>query len=495
MKHLPLLLLLLIFAIIFSRCESSEEKQERITKNKCSSCHLFPEPALLDKKTWQNGVLPEMRFRMGLDMAKLWEIPKDEMPEVLKTLPSMPMATEEEWNAIVQYYTSNSPDSLITEQQVISDTLNNFSVSEFHFARKYSPLITLIDFDPESKKTFVASRNSKLYQLGQNLVLEDSIQLTSPASQILLDKNRDPIVVTLGKMDPNDLANGKVSKLNWKNKKLSTLIDSIKRPVFSVEADLNNDQQNDLIVAAFGNFSGSLSVYENQNSIYTAHRIHPFPGTRNFIIKDIDKNGFLDIITLITQGDEQINIYYNKGNFLFEQKILLRFPPVYGSSYFDMEDINNDGYDDIIYSNGDNADYSSILKPYHGVRIFINDGKNNYTQSWFYPMNGATQVLAQDFDNDGDIDLAAISFFSNFKNPDFNNFIYWENTDSGFHPSITPLSRNGRWLVMEHGDIDSDGDQDILLGALNFKTEAHPDVLNNWEKEKTAILILENKTR
>ncbi|MBK9489349.1 MAG: hypothetical protein IPO07_11575 [Haliscomenobacter sp.] len=32
----------------------------------CQSCHLFTEPALLDKKTWMNSVLPNMGMRLGI---------------------------------------------------------------------------------------------------------------------------------------------------------------------------------------------------------------------------------------------------------------------------------------------------------------------------------------------------------------------------------------------------------------------------------------------
>ncbi|MFD3000170.1 hypothetical protein ACFS7Z_07345 [Pontibacter toksunensis] len=33
----------------------------------CRTCHAFPEPELLDKKTWQQGVLPQMALRLGLN--------------------------------------------------------------------------------------------------------------------------------------------------------------------------------------------------------------------------------------------------------------------------------------------------------------------------------------------------------------------------------------------------------------------------------------------
>ena len=97
-------------------------------------------------------------------------------------------------------------------------------------------------------------------------------------------------------------------------------------------------------------------------------------------------------MALFAQGEEGIFLLQMlNGN--FEQKEVLRFPPVYGSSSFELVDLNNDGFPDIIYTCGDNADYSRVLKPYHGVYIFLNDGKNNFTQKYFYHIDGCYKQL------------------------------------------------------------------------------------------------------
>ena len=70
----------------------------------------------------------------------------------------------------------------------------------------------------------------------------------------------------------------------------------------------------------------------------------------------------VDILALMSQGDEKIILLLNQGDFNFRINTILSFPPVYGSSYFDVADFNHDGKFDILYTNGDNADYSMILK-------------------------------------------------------------------------------------------------------------------------------------
>ena len=132
-------------------------------------------------------------------------------------------------------------------------------------------------------------------------------------------------------------------------------------------------------------------------------------------------------------------------------------------------DFNKDGFQDILLTNGDNWDYSAILKPYHGVHIYLNDGQDNFKEAWFYPMYGTSKAVARDFDNDGDLDIAAISFYNDLDLPE-QGFIYLEN-QGGFHfkAHSTPEAASGKWLTMEVGDFDKDGDEDIVLGSY-FQT-------------------------
>ncbi len=89
-------------------------------------------------------------------------------------------------------------------------------------------------------------------------------------------------------------------------------------------------------------------------------------------------------MVLFAQADEGISIFYQEENG-FQEKRVLRFPSIYGSNDFELLDFNGDGYKDIILSNGDNGDKSNVLKPYHGIRIFLNDGTYNFSEKYFFP--------------------------------------------------------------------------------------------------------------
>ena len=136
---------------------------------------------------------------------------------------------------------------------------------------------------------------------------------------------------------------------------------------------------------------------------------------------------------------------------------------------------------------------------YHGLRIHINDGNNNFEEKYFYSLNGATRFVANDFDQDGDIDFGIISTFPDYeKTPEFS-FVYLENTNSGafsFSPYTFKESNLGRWFLMDSGDVDGDGDEDIILSAFSYSFTPVPEEFTKfWNEQNVDILVLENKLK
>ena len=178
---------------------------------------------------------------------------------------------------------------------------------------------------------------------------------------------------------------------------------------------------------------------------------------------------------------------------------VIRFSPIYGSSWFELIDFDNDGDDDIVTVHGDNADKTYIPKPYHGLRLHINDGNNQFEEKYFYPMNGATRVVAKDFDQDGDVDFGLLSTFPDYENPKESPFVYLENknaADFTFDDSSLEESNYARWLLMDAGDVDGDGDEDIILSSFSYAFTPVPEEKTNfWREKGIDLLILENKTK
>lgn len=487
-------LALLVSGILVASCENERQREERLARQYCAACHAFPEPALADKKSWRERIMPQMAFRMGFPDTKfLRHMKEDERNTVMASLPAHPMLSEADFDRIESYYQRHAPDSLERPAVPPSGSMDQFEATTFRIPLKTSPLVTLIKTDTVAGKIFVGTRLARLYQFSRTLALEDSFQLPSPPSDVLFEGAGTELLL-MGIMDPNDQPRGEIISLDAGNRQVKQVLDSLQRPVHMQRADLNKDGLPDYVVCAFGNYTGALLAYENEgNGRYTRHVLISLPGARKTIVRDLDNDGMPDITALLAQGDEKIVMLHNDGNFDFSITTLLRFPPVYGSSFFEIGDFNRDGQFDILYTNGDNADYSPVLKPYHGVRLYLNEGANTFRESWFHPMHGASQTRAVDFDGDGDLDLAAIAFFPDFTTHPERCFYYFRNDGGTFATFTTPLAATGRWITMEVADLEPDGDVDVLLGALNFEPGVPEDVLARWNKEQASLLVLRNK--
>jgi hypothetical protein len=483
-----------LFSSLLFGCQSQEQKDEQTARQYCASCHLFPEPSLLPKSVWEKDVLPQMALHMGVDFSLLKKFPQDDQDYVSGILPNAAMVTDEQWQAIKRYYKDKAPDSVVAPIPAIADTLHQFIAGSF--VTSFYPLNTFVSFDSTSDELVIGSRLAKLYRLDHNLQLRDSVRLPSAPSQIKFVSKDKVMVLAMGIMDPNDQAAGSLLSMDLTSGQYTTVIDSLKRPVYFEQVDLNKDGREDYVICEFGNFSGALTVYKSTgNTKFERRELISLPGARKVIIKDFDGNGFQDIVALMSQGDEKIVVFLNDGDFNFRMNTLLKFPPVYGSSYFDLVDLNGDQKLDILYTNGDNADFSMILKPYHGVRTFINQGANEYRESWFFNIHGASQAMARDFDQDGDIDIGVISFFPPFESHPEQGFVYFENNGGKYEPQITKLASKGRWISFSYADFDRDGDDDILLSALDFNNGTPANLLAKWKTEKVSVLVLRNKLK
>jgi hypothetical protein len=222
-------------------------------------------------------------------------------------------------------------------------------------------------------------------------------------------------------------------------------------------------------------------------------------GGEQLIIGDFNNDGWMDVMCLFAQADEGIRMFLNNHRGGFTTQTLLRFPSIYGSSSFQLVDFNHDGKPDILYTCGDNSDYSVVFKPYHGVYIFTNQGNFKFKQTYFYHINGCTKAIARDFDHDGDLDIAVIAFFADFKDHPKEGFTYLEQTKpNNFLAHQIPINQYGRWLTMEVADLDQDGNDDIILG--NFTTPGRGLVnksgfIPNWDQHIPIIVLKNNEPK
>ncbi|MBX3256678.1 MAG: VCBS repeat-containing protein [Chitinophagaceae bacterium] len=469
----------------------------------CTSCHLFPEPSLLDKKTWVNKVLPNMGWRLGIrnkDEDPYMDIVPEER-ELLRNLniyPDKPMLSNGDWKEIVQYFEREAPDEPLPQvkQNAIINQLSLFSPKPMVFDGTPLPKTTLLKLNNMSDELYVGDAENKLYIFNNKFEFKSAWNVESAPVDIDFPHNEPPRLLTVGSVSPSDQKNGRLVTFDttFTIQTPPVNIDHLPRPVQFTYADLDMDGKQDAIVCGFGNNAGKLVWYSNCK-VSAENILSNLPGARKVEVGDFNKDGRPDIIVLMTQAWEGISIWYNQGGGKFEEKKILRFHPAFGTSYFELVDFNQDGYPDILLTNGDNWDYSRINKNYHGVRIYLNDGKYNFTEKWFFPLYGASKAIARDFDNDGDQDIAAISFYNNLDNP-ANGFVYFSNEGNfNFKPASLPEAALGKWLTMEAGDFDHDGDTDIVIGSYFHNIEEMGSLVGSVDISSfPQLLVLTNNT-
>jgi hypothetical protein len=482
-----------VFWLFFSSCgtpahnadgvpvaDSSIRKGKELAAHYCVSCHQLPDPGLLDKASWQKGVLPGMGPRLGIFGFKGIRYPSyANDPNVGRGFyPSAPLMAGWQWQEIIDYYSGVAPDSIPPqpEHQPIDSTLTLFRGMAAQ-AGPGRPLTSYVHVDTSGGRRQIITGTlfpGRIWRFDGQLRVADTLHVQGGIVDAQWTGDSG-IVCNIGNINPNDQLLGTVSRVFYDPKGKLTLdtvpvLANLARPVQATETDLNGDGRKDLLVCEFGNQKGELAWWENDGSgKYTRHVLRAQPGAIKAYVRDADGDGRPDIWALFAQGDEGIFLYLNKGGGKFEEQRVLSFPPVYGSSYFELADFNKDGYADIVYTCGDNADYSVVPKPYHGVYIYMNDGKNRFTQSYFYPINGCYKAMARDFDGDGDLDLATIAYFADFGKHPEEGFVYLQNQGGmRFKPLTLPETQAGRWLVMDAGDLDGDGRIDLVLGNFSM---------------------------
>lgn len=310
------------------------------------------------------------------------------------------------------------------------------------------------------------------------------VPVASPPSRLLPNQK---LALLIGSLTPSDLNLGSIVSVN---DTINTRKTRLRRPLDLTFIDLDLDEKQDTIIAQYGNMTGQLtaSLGSGQSVVLT-----PTPGAIKLVATDLNGDGHEDLVALYAQGDERIVVHFAGADY-HRAHLLYRFPPSYGSADLKVVDIDDDGDLDFVHIAGDNFDYQPIPKPYHGIRILQNDGNLNFSEAWFQHLDGAYGVEAADFDGDGDQDLAAIAYFVPPANRSTNSFAFFAQSGKlRFKEYGFQKSSKHHYISMSSGDVDGDGDLDVLLA--NYGTYLPDSESRTQSKKVTPYVWLENLTR
>ena len=462
---------------------------------------MAPDINSLPKDIWENNVLPDMAARMGikeLNYNPFRGLSFDEMEAAMKTgiYSVKPLLSKEDWEALKKYIIELAPDSLASIPGRDYKPMVGFESRRINLdSIPGSMNFTYMKYEVKENKLAYANLAGQVgsYYFGSGSIVPEAFFSTPVIGYSQPEGN---FITTIGRLNPTQMETGEL--FEKKDENYTAFGGYLHRPVHSLVKDLDKDGMEEIVICEFGDLVGKLSLFiKDENEGFQKRILLNQPGSIRTIAEDMNGDGMDDLIVLTAQGEEGITIFYQEDSLQFRPERVLRFSPVYGTSWFDLVDYDGDGDEDIITAHGDNADKSYVPKPYHGFRIFINDGQNNYEEAFFYPMHGATRVLSRDFDKDGDLDFCLLATFPNYNKEPLLPFVYLQNEDSEnylFTSKVLDRPEEGRWLLVDAGDVDQDGDEDIILGPFTYIFTPVPEQLNAyWQEKGPDLLILENK--
>ncbi len=310
-----------------------------------------------------------------------------------------------------------------------------------------------------------------------------------------LDGNgsRDLVVSDLGTVTPSDVPSGKLWWFRGRRGKpfeIVRLLGDVGRIAHSGTADFDGDGDLDIVVAVFGwRRLGQILMLRNDTKDWSKPRFSPFQldprsGAIHIRILDLDEDGHLDFVTLLSQQHEAVVAFLGDGKGGFRVRELYRAPhPNWGSTGIQIVDMDGDGDVDILYSNGDTLD-DLIPKPYHGVQWLENRGRLVFEHHHVTNLYGCNAAKAVDMDGDGDLDIVACAFLPDVrpdtKNADLTESLIWlEQVAPGKFERWSLETVDCFHPTLDAADFDADGDVDIVVGNFTMG-KTRPGPIDSW---------------
>ena len=431
----------------------------------CGSCHGVPPPRLMPKRSWPRVIeaMAELsEERMGQEF-----IPRDAVRH------------------ITAYYYGSSPEELPLLPYVEeAGGKMEFRATELGEA---SPMPMVIDINPvdlgehhgkgllvcdaESNQVRFLERDGDAWQ--EEVLAEVPVPIRTEVVDFDGDGDEDIIVAALGILPPSEELAGQVLLLRQEDGQFrkELLLDGIGRTTDARAVDIDNDDDLDLLVAVFGGgtVGGILWLEKTDTGDFARHDVLGVSGPLNAIPVDLDDDGRMDFVSLIAQEYESVVAFMNRGQGNFEQVLLGRAPhPMYGFTGMSLADLDGDGDTDVLMSNGDALDTQPDPKPYHGVQWLENRGDLQFQFHDIGRFYGAATAVAGDLDGDGDLDVLAGSWLNFWDDPRRQSLVWFENDGNKGFTRRGMLTRPTGIVALALEDVTGDDRVDIVAGVLRL---------------------------
>ncbi|MCP3692065.1 MAG: VCBS repeat-containing protein [Planctomycetaceae bacterium] len=297
------------------------------------------------------------------------------------------------------------------------------------------------------------------------------------------DGDQDVVVAVLGDLLPSDNMIGSVVLLEAQDGKYHPhrLLDDVRRVADVQPGDFDNDGDIDLVVAVFGYARGEVLLLENQGQFqFLDHMLLDRPGVVHVPVGDYDQDGDLDVATIVTQDEEEVWGLDNDGQGNFTPR-RLQFTHNYdvGGGGLVATDLDRDGDLDLLLSQGDNLEYGHEWpQPYHGCVWLENQGQWNFKSHRIARLGGTYAAAAGDLDQDGDQDVVLVSMSNDWRQPEHPSIVWLENDGKqDFSRQWTLDTKPVEITCVACGDLNGDGRVDVVAGGFRIPTSAADPVI------------------
>ncbi len=449
----------------------SPELNETVLRERCSACHLFPEPKMEPRWAWGANVRDMYRL---LDLSE--ELPPDK---------------------VIAWYEKRAPERFPLYRSGARLDPGRLKTRVRSFApegpaRPHAvSSVRLLDLVDDARlELVVCDMLNGLVLVGypyrDDSTLHPVAEVPHPAHAEVVDLDRDGrrdlLVADLGTAAPGDDTRGAIVWLRGTGGltfQKQVLVGGLGRVADVQAADFDGDGDLDLVVAEFGwRKVGSVFLLENQtrqwdHPVFVRRPIDARTGSIHVPVADLDGDKRPDFLALISQESETIAAYRNRGALKFEtREIHHASTPSWGYSGLALVDLDKDGDLDVLATNGDSFDFSGP-KPYHGIQWLENRGGFRFQPHDPWPMMGVMRAEAGDLDGDGDLDIVACSMTgvpaAEKPFPMLLESLLWLEQKPGGQFERHALELNTcDHVTLSLGDYDRDGDLDFAVGVFNW---------------------------
>ena len=286
------------------------------------------------------------------------------------------------------------------------------------------------------------------------------------------DGDLDVLVSAMGVILPSDAHLGEVLILENDGNELfiqHVIAKGVQRVTDVQAGDLDGDGDLDLSVAQFGYTQGQVQWFQNNGDwSFTPHQLIDRSGAIHAPVVDIDNDGDLDVLALLSQEWETVYAFVNDGSGSFTPKILHDVADAdFSSSGIEVADLDQDGDADVLWTNGDAfvaIDYRPL--PTHGLQWLENHGEGEFEFHRIGQMDGAYAPSVADMDNDGDLDIVTVAEFAFWDRPDTRSVVWWEQLDDMQFAPHTIAKDPTHLVTCDVADLDGNGFPDIVAGGM-----------------------------